>query len=125
MSNENELQEAWNCYVQDVAYRAFFHKLAQHGIEPQNENEAVELINLSQKLAEAEQHTKSASTNRFAEINRGIDEQFQQLGIGHREKQAAEEEIKALTWELSKDPKIAESIVKLQKSQVEAALQQS
>ena len=61
-----EVGEAYNNLFEGVHANVFFGKLANHGIEPQNEKEAADLLELAGRLRGVDNEEKEAGDSRFA-----------------------------------------------------------
>ena len=61
-----ELETAYNNLFEGVHANVFFGKLANHGIEPQNEKEAADLLELAGRLRGVDNEEKEAGDSRFA-----------------------------------------------------------
>lgn len=92
----------------DVHNRAFFHKLAQRGYQPQTEQEANDLLQLSEKLAAAQDAVASQpqqhGQSKFAHAVAALDNI---LGYGET---AEDARIKEAAVELTNDPEIFNAV---------------
>ena len=61
-----ELETAYNNLFEGVHANVFFGKLANHGIDPQNEKEAADLLELAGRLRGVDNEEKEAGDSRFA-----------------------------------------------------------
>ena len=61
-----ELETAYNNLFEGVHANVFFGKLASHGIAPQNEKEAADLLELAGRLRGVDNEEKEAGDSRFA-----------------------------------------------------------
>jgi hypothetical protein len=126
MSDSNQTlstEEAFENVYHGVHKRAFFHRLAQHGIVPQSEKEAEELLDIGSKveLAAATKASQPAVAHesRFTKANSDLGTAMTAQGILAPEKQAAEPngpspEAQAAAWDLAQDPVLFKSAEILQ-----------
>lgn len=97
-----------------VHQQVFFGRLAAHGVAPQNEKEAEDLLLLAGRLRAAEEHEKQAGDSRFGAPLAALDGV---LGGSGFQKQAYDQEqamaIKEAAAELANDPTIYNSVLAL------------
>ena len=124
--SENTLgvEEAFGNVYHGIHKRAFFHRLAQHGVVPQSEKEAEELLDMGAKvvMASANPALQQAADqeSRFTKASTALNDALAEQGlIAPEEKQAAQQgdlslEAQAAAWELAQDPEIFKSAEVLQ-----------
>tara|TARA_R100000005_G_C4863577_1_gene123674 strand:- start:175 stop:573 length:399 start_codon:yes stop_codon:yes gene_type:complete len=118
MSDNNQglpdVGEAYNNLFEGVHANIFFGKLAQAGIQPQNEKEAADLIELAEKLRGVNDNEKQAGDSRFSGPVNALGAVIGETPQG-QQAQAIEEaqSIKAAAAELAKEPVFYNSVLAL------------
>lgn len=109
-----EVGEAYNNLFEGVHANVFFGKLANHGIQPQNEKEAADLLELAGKLRGVDDNQKEAGDSRFANPVGALDEVLSETPQG-QQAQAQEEEAtyKSAAAQLAQEPVFYNSVLAL------------
>lgn len=109
-----EVGEAYNNLFEGVHANVFFGKLANHGIQPQNEKEAADLLELAGKLRGVDDNQKEAGDSRFANPVGALNEVLSETPQG-QQVQAQEEEAtyKSAAAQLAQDPVFYNSVLAL------------
>ena len=99
-----ELETAYNNLFEGVHANVFFGKLANHGIDPQNEKEAADLLELAGRLRDVDNEEKEAGDSRFANPVGALSEVLGETPQGkqaqvHEEAQAYKQAAAALAQE--------------------------
>jgi len=121
--------QAYDTVVRGIHNRVFFDKLASHGIQPANEQEATHLLEMGEKLAQVEQSTKEASApvGTYAELNAALDNALVGAGLGAPVKQAQEQsQMQAhqhLAEQFLQDPAIYNSVLVLKQADADSIQQ--
>jgi hypothetical protein len=123
-------QEAYAHLFTNVHQRAFFHKLASHGIEPQTPKEAQDLLELAGKLRVAAEdpsvkQAMAGDDSRFGAANAALDNLLGQEPA-YKQAQAQEQTvaIKQAAAHLAQDPDIYNSVLALKVAEAEALMAQ-
>jgi hypothetical protein len=120
--------EAYQRVFHGVHKRAFLHRLGQHGIVPQTEKEASDLLEIGAKvvLASGNQSLQQAAAedSRFTKANEALDTALSELGVPDQnatQKQAngLSQEAEAAAWDLAKEPELYASVEVLKQAQEE------
>ena len=111
-----EVGEAYNNLFEGVHANVFFGKLANHGIQPQNEKEAADLLELAGKLRDVKNETdeKEAGDSRFANPVGALTDVLGETPQGQYA-QAQEEDMsyKSAAAQLAQDPVFYNSVLAL------------
>lgn len=109
-----EVGEAYNNLFEGVHANVFFGKLANHGIQPQNEKEAADLLELAGKLRGVDDTEKEAGDSRFANPVGALNDVLGETPQG-QQAQAQEEEMsyKSAAAQLAQEPVFYNSVLAL------------
>ena len=111
-----EVGEAYNNLFEGVHANVFFGKLANHGIQPQNEKEAADLLELAGKLRGVDNNNdeKEAGDSRFANPVGALTEVLGETPQGQHAKAQEEEAVfKAAAEQLAEEPVFYNSVLAL------------
>lgn len=104
-------EEAYTVLFTELHAPAFFHKLASHGVVPQNDREREELLDLGYQLHQkfAADEKQASDQSRFSGILAEV------TGKPSVDKNT-EALIKAASADLAKDPRFASAVLQLTKA---------
>lgn len=109
-----EVGEAYNNLFEGVHANVFFGKLANHGVQPQNEKEAADLLELAGKLRGVDDTEKEAGDSRFANPVGALNEVLSETPQGQQtQAQEAEMTYKSAAAQLAQDPVFYNSVLAL------------
>lgn len=105
-------QEAYNYIYREVYAPSFFVKLAEAGIHPRNEEEALSFLRMGAKLSAAEQQglCKDASASALSEAEQALDNVLQSYGL---QPSGQEDGIKAAAAQASQHPDLQRAVITL------------
>ena len=124
-----EPQAAINTLFSNVSAEVFFGKLASAGIQPQNQKEASDLLDLAGRLRLVEQdpRAKQASASPYAQMVTELDSVLARNGLDGNIKQAAVQEheiaVKQAAARLAQDPEIFNAVLSVKAAQAAALTQ--
>lgn len=114
-----DAQTAYATIINTVAADAFFEKLAEYGIRPQNEAEARELMTIGLHLQQASTNEKQASANPYAIAREALDQELvaRNLLTSQETNVAETNRVKAAAWQYAQNPEIFSAVVALAAAQ--------
>jgi hypothetical protein len=114
-------ETAYNNLFNGVHQQVFFGRLAAHGVAPQTEKEAEDLLMLAGRLRSAEEQEKTAGDSRFGAPLAALDGVLSDEGMAKSAYDMEEAySIKMAAAELAQDPTIYNSVLALKAAEAEA-----